>query len=232
MPEAKIKRNYLYIADTAHLPYGNKSPEYLIERGRVLTNFFISQDIFTIIIACHTSSATSLATLRREFPRVTYIDLIPFTIQHTLAQTKTGHIGILATQATINSGIHKRLLLEHNRNVIAVEQACPLFVPLIETNASPEEVAQAIALYMQPLLAAHVDTVILGCTHYEFLRPHLEAYAPSISFVSAAQADLLENAQLGNFSLISTGLFTHSPEFIQTLIGPYQYTLETKKNLL
>lgn len=232
LPSALKERSYLYIADTAHLPYGNKTPEYLIERGRVLTRFFIRHNISTIIIACHTSSATSLPTLRQEFPDVTYIDLIPFTIEHALIKTKSGTIGILATQATINSGIHKKLLLKENKSASIFEQACPLFVSLIEADGSPEEIAQAIAVYMDPLLKADVDTVILGCTHYEFLRPYLEAYAPSVYFVSAAQADLLEPAQLDTLSFVSTGLFTHSPQFIQTLIGPYVYSLQTEKTLL
>lgn len=197
----------------------------------MLTRFFISQNITTIIIACHTSSATSLPTLKKEFPQINYIDLIPFTIQRAATQTKTCRIGVLATQATINSGIHKKLLLAHNSQLTVIEQACPLLVPLIETDASQEEIAQAIAHYMNLLLSAGVDTVILGCTHYEFLRPQLEIYAPSIAFVSAAQAHLLEPALLEDFSLISTGSFTHTRSFIQTLIGPYQYTLETEKSL-
>lgn len=197
----------------------------------MLTRFFIAQNITTIIIACHTSSATSLATLKQEFPHVTYIDLIPFTIDQAIMQTKTGRIGILATQATIHSGIHKKSLLAQNKNIITIEQACPLLVPLIETDASPEKITQAIAFYMQDVLEAQVDTVILGCTHYEFLRPYLEQYAPSVCFISAAQADLLEHAQLDHLSLIATGSFTHSPQFIQTLIGPYEYSLETEKNV-
>ncbi len=227
----QAKRNYLYIADTAHLPYGNKKPDYLIERGRALTRFFISQNITTIIIACHTSSATSLPTLKKEFPQITYIDLIPFTIERAVTQTKTARIGVLATQATINSGIHKKLLLAQNQNVTVIEQACPLLVPLIETDATQEEVAQAIHFYMRPLLEAHVDTVILGCTHYEFLRPQLERYAPSLTFISAAQEHLLNPAPVEQFSLISTGPFTHTQSFIQTLIGPYKYVLETEKHL-
>lgn len=230
-PSTPTKRSYLYVADTAHLPYGNKTPDYLIERGRVLTRFFIAHNITTIIIACHTSSATSLATLKQEFPQITYIDLIPFTIDHAVTHTKTGRIGVLATQATINSGIHKKLLLAQNKQLVVVEQACPLLVPLIERDASPAEIKDAIDLYMEPLLACQVDTVILGCTHYEFIRPHLEQHIPSVRFVSAAQTQLLEPAELSHFSLITTGPFTHTPRFIQTLIGSYQYDLETDKTL-
>ena len=228
---APTKHNYLYIADTAHLPYGNKSPEYLIERGRALSRFFLSQGITTIIVACHTSSATSLAVLQKEFPEISYIDLIPYTVTQALTCSSNKRIGVLATQATVQSGIHKRLLQKEDPHITVISQACPLFVTLIESEASNADIQKAIALYMQPLFEANVDTAILGCTHYEFLRPLIEAYAPSVQFISAAQATILKSAQVEEFSIVATGSFTHSPTFIKNLIGPIQYTLEVEKNI-
>ena len=181
----------VYVADAAHLPYGQKSIEFLISRGTAITQFFESVGITTIFVACHTLSATAVTTLKKLFPHITYIDLLPLTITRALAVTKNNRIGVMATQATINTHIHQRLLNEaittHNTTIL-IEQPCPDFVPLIERKASPQECQTAIDEYLTPLLAADADTIILGCTHYPFIQKLLETRAPHSTFISAANS--------------------------------------------
>jgi glutamate racemase len=168
------------------LPYGNKSSEFLIERGKEITNYFLSQNIDTIVVACHTSSATSLPILQKLFPQVMYIDMLMPTIDMALKETKNNRIGIMATQATVDSHVHKNLLLERNLDVQVFEQACPDFVPLIESKAPPKELEKAIKEYLKPLLKESIDTLILGCTHYAFLEEQIQKQAPRLKLISAA----------------------------------------------
>lgn len=179
----------IYVADAAHLPYGEKSVEFLLKRATAITHFFEKEGITTIFVACHTLSATVIPTLQKQFPHITYIDLLPLTVQRALTCTKNNRIGIMATPATIASHVHQRLIEAlSSSTVTAIEQACPDFVPLIERKASPAECMPAITAYLTPLLAASVDTIILGCTHYPFLQNLLQEQAPQVTFVSAANA--------------------------------------------
>jgi glutamate racemase len=179
----------VYVADAAHLPYGQKTPEFLIDRATAITRFFESQGITTIFVACHTLSATAVAPLKILFPHITYVDLLPLTVTRALASTKNNRIGVMATPATIATHIHKKsILASTDLETTIIEQACPDFVPLVERKASPQECKAAIATYLTPLLAAEVDTIILGCTHYPFIQPLLEKQTPHITFISAANA--------------------------------------------
>lgn len=179
---------FIYVADAAHLPYGQKSTEYLIERATRITRYFQKQGIVTIFVACHTLSATALPLLKKLFPTVTYIDMAPATTEKALKTTRNKRIGIMATTATIESHMHKKLLENTDSTVSTFEQACPLFVPLIEQQASPQELKVAIQVYLKPLLMENVDTIILGCTHYPFIQDQLQQEAPGITFISAANS--------------------------------------------
>ena len=180
----------VYVADAAHLPYGQKTADFLIARTIAITHFFESLGITTIFVACHTLSATAITTLQKLFPHITYVDLLPLTIIRALEVTKNNRIGVMATPATINAHVHQRLLSEATigNTTTLIEQPCPDFVPLIEKKASPQECKIAIDAYLTPLLAADVDTIILGCTHYPFIQKLLEAQSPHITFLSAANS--------------------------------------------
>lgn len=184
--------NFVYIADAAHLPYGQKSYTYLLERATRITQFLQEKNISTIVVACHTLSATILPELQALFPEIQYIDMIPPTIYKALEVTKNKQIGVMATTATIERSFHKKLLKMADENVMVYEQACPLFVELIEKETNTQELNNAIDLYLQPLLKNNVDTIILGCTHYPFIEHLLHKKAPTITFVSAAHTLLPE----------------------------------------
>jgi len=181
------------------LPYGEKTADFLIERARKITRYFKDNGITTIVIACHTSAATSLKTLEKEFPEITFIDPLPITTDNAVKITKNGRIAIMATERSISTGIHKKLLHKRDSNVTAVEQACPLLVPLIENNGSEEEINAAIELYTKKLRALKADTVILGCTHYPFIEQQIQHYLPKATFVSAASA-IKYIIKAGNFT--------------------------------
>ncbi len=206
-----LPQETVYFADAAHLPYGQKTVEFLINRGIAITCFFESLGITTIFVACYTLSATAVASLRKLFPHITYVDLLPLTIDRALAVTKNNRIGVMATQATINTHIHQRLLSEAviitiNTSATLIEQPCPDFVTLIERKASPQECQTAIDEYLTPLLTADVDTIILGCTHYPFIQKLLEDQAPHITFVNAANSllNFTERTDISHIHFVTT----------------------------
>ena len=190
--------HYVYVADAAHLPYGEKSVDYLIERGKKITEFFIEQNIFTIVIACHTSSATSLKKLEELFPQVTYIDMLPLTTDSALGKTHNNNIGVMATNATIATHAHNILLQQKNPTVHVTELGCPLFVPLIESQASDTQINNAINDYLIPFKADTVDTIILGCTHYAFIQQQIEINAQEVQVISAASCckEIIKNHKI------------------------------------
>lgn len=189
--------DFVYIADTAYLPYGEKSPEVLIERGHVVTQLFLKQGITTIVVACHTSSATTLPTLQKAYPHVTFIDMLFPTITAACNITKNNSVGVFATAATIKSGVHKILLHSLNPNITVIEQACPLLVPLIENeNSTKQEINRTLQSYLAPIIAEQADTLILGCTHYAFLKDFIKELAPQLQLVCADQEAALRFANV------------------------------------
>ncbi|MFT6765696.1 MAG: glutamate racemase [Alteromonas naphthalenivorans] len=111
--------------------------------------------------------------------------LVP-TIDMAVKKTKSGRIGIMATQTSIDSHVHKKLLLDRNSELFIFEQACPDFVPLIESQAPQKDLDQAIENYLKLLLKSNIDTLILGCTHYAFLEKLIQKQAPKLTLISAA----------------------------------------------
>lgn len=191
---------FIYIADTAYLPYGEKTPETLIERGKIVTDLFLNYGITTVIVACHTSSATALPTLKVLYPQVTFIDMLAPTITAALKTTHNKKIGVFATAATIKNGIHKRLLHSIDSSVIVVEQACPQLVPLIENqNSTKTEQIATLNEYLAPMIQENIDTLILGCTHYAFLEDLIHQLIPKIQIISAhKEAEKLFNTSTKN----------------------------------
>lgn len=181
-------QEFVYVADTGHVPYGEKTIEYLHNRAQKIMQYFKDLGIYTVVIACHTSSVTSFDFLRTTFPEITFIDPLSWTITDALETTKNDRVGILATERSISTHVHKNMLHTQNKMLSVVEQACPLFVPLLESSAKEKELVDAVAVYTQPLKNANVDTVILGCTHYPFLQNKIMQFFPSVTCISAASS--------------------------------------------
>lgn len=202
------------------MPYGTKSRKVLIERGRVVTQTLLSYGIDTIVIACHTSSANCLEALKKEFPDVTFIDMLLPTLYQAQAITRNNKVGVIATEATIASQAHKKLAAMHIPGVTLFDQACPLLVPLIESFSSTyEEKIKALNEYLTPLITHNIDTLILGCTHYAFLEKEIRALAPDIALVSASSC--IEQIQpphtKGTITIVTSGCQNYSDSILHFL---------------
>jgi len=161
--------NISYLGDTARVPYGPKSPEtvqrYAIELGDML----MKDDAKALVVACNTVSSVALPTLTKKFP-VPVIGVIEPGARAAVSATRNLHVGVIGTRGTIRSGAYEKALRAANDQVRVTSQACPLLVPLIEEGLLNDEITDRMILrYLEPLLKADIDTLVLGCTHYPLL---------------------------------------------------------------
>jgi glutamate racemase len=182
LPHARL----LYFADTAHVPYGERTPAEVRHYALSISQFLIQRGAQALIFACNTSSALALELARDRFD-VPIFGTIEPGARAGLAATRNGRIGVIATQATVNSGVYGERLRTLDSSIFALEEACPEFVPLVESERTISDEARAAAVrYLQPLIKAGCDTVVLGCTHYPLLLQVLQEVAPEITFVDPA----------------------------------------------
>ncbi|MGF6394844.1 glutamate racemase [Pseudomonas plecoglossicida] len=168
-----------YVADSGHVPYGEKSPDYIRQRLRRIAEFFQAQGAKAMVLACNTATVAAVADLRELYPDWPLVGMEP-AVKPAAAATRSGVVGVLATTGTLQSAKFAALLDRFASDVRVVTQPCPGLVDLIETgDLGSEQLRQLLLGYVQPLLAAGCDTLILGCTHYPFLRPLLATMLPA-----------------------------------------------------
>ncbi len=170
MPEESL----LYVADTAHCPYGARPIDYLTERALCITAYLQAQGAKAIVVACNTATVATVATLRERFS-LPIIGIEP-AIRPAAANTRSGVIGVLATAATLGSAHLAALIERHTDYHEVLTSACPGWVEAVEAGDLESAATQALVqAHVQPLLDAGADTLVLGCTHFPFLRPLIEA---------------------------------------------------------
>ncbi|TLU67476.1 glutamate racemase [Thalassotalea litorea] len=166
--DALPQEHLFYFADTANTPYGNKSDRFLLQRTEQIVEFFVQQGCKAIVVACNTATVHSIAKLREQF-KLPVIGVEP-GIKPAGKATKTGKVGVLATQQTLESQSFAQLKLLECPDVDVIGQACPDFVSLVESGSFNDTKAQeAVFRYVQPLIAQQCDQIVLGCTHFSFL---------------------------------------------------------------
>ena len=226
--------NLLYFADTAHVPYGDKTPEQVRHYALSISRFLIAQGAQMLVFACNTTSALALDKARQCFPDVPIFGVIRPGAREA-ATLSQGKVGVLATAATVQTRVYTRVLHEYRADLQVEEIACPAFVPLVEAQQTQSlEALEACKHYLAPLQRAGADTVILGCTHYPLLLPALQKVAPEIRFVDPATAVAQEVAQCVGDSATgaSSRRFFVSGEksgvgsWIESLLGLENVTLE------
>ena len=180
--------NLIYVADSAHAPYGAKTAEYIAERCVKISEFLLSQQVKLIVVACNTATAYAAEVLRQQVS-IPVVGLEP-AVKPAVKLTQTGKIGVLATRQTANSPRLKRLIEAHAQNSQVLVQACPGLVEHVEQGGfSSPTLKQLLAEYLAPLQEQGVDTLVLGCTHYPFLRETLtELTQGRMTIVETSQA--------------------------------------------
>lgn len=169
IPNEKI----IYFGDTARVPYGSKSKDTVTRFSEQIVRFLRTFQVKTIVVACNTASAYALEALEQDMD-IPIIGVLKPGARAAMETTENGRIGVIATEATIGSGMYDRYIEELNQNVTIYGKACPLFVPLIEEGLWEDPVTDEIARrYLAELIDIDIDTLILGCTHYPLIRSTL-----------------------------------------------------------
>lgn len=179
----------LYLGDCGHIPYGEKTPEFIRQRCSVMAGFFREQGAKALVIACNTATVAGVADLRRDFPDWPIVGMEP-AVKPAAAATRSGVVGVLATTGTLQSAKFAALLDRFATDVRVITQPCPGLVERIESgDLHSPELRALLKHYVDPLLANGCDTIILGCTHYPFLKPMLKSMIPeTISLIDTGAA--------------------------------------------
>lgn len=167
-----------YVADTKNAPYGEKTPEQILQYSLDITQYLINtHQIDALILACNTATSSAIKHLRETYPSLIIIGTEP-GIKPAIEQTSTGKIGVLATPATLQGDKYQKLAetLSFQKSVHIYEQACPGLVEQIEKGAMESEETQALLKqWLSPMRENNVDTIVLGCTHYPLIGQNIES---------------------------------------------------------
>jgi glutamate racemase len=179
----------LYLADSGHVPYGEKSPEFIRDRCRSIASFLLEQGAKALVVACNTATAAGIADLRLLYPDLPLVGMEPAVKPAALA-TRSGVVGVLATTGTLKSAKFAALLDRFASDVRVITQPCPGLVERIEAGELDTPGTRSLlAGFVQPLIEQGCDTVILGCTHYPFVKPLLREMLPaSVALVDTGAA--------------------------------------------
>ena len=185
LPEEK----YVYFSDNAHCPYGEKTAGYIQDRARAITTTLLGKGCGIIVVACNTATAAAIRTLRTEFPDTPFIGMEP-AVKPAALGTKTGVIGVLATAGTLKGSKYLKTRGIFEDEVRIVEHVGEGFVELVERGIfTGPEAEETVRRSLRPLLDEGADTIVLGCTHYPFLRDTIQAIAgPDIRIIDPAPA--------------------------------------------
>ena len=189
IPNEKI----IYFGDTARVPYGSKSKDTVTRYSQQIARFLRTFDVKTIVVACNTASAYALDTLEKELD-IPVIGVVKPGAKVAAEVTKNGKVGVIATEATINSHMYTQYIQDINPDVTIYGKACPLFVPLVEEGLLQDPVTDEIARrYLAELIDIDIDTLILGCTHYPLIRSTLgRIVGENVTLVNPAYETALE----------------------------------------
>lgn len=170
------KENIVYFGDTARVPYGSKSRNTIIRFSEQIIRFLQTKQVKAIVIACNTASALALESVRDEFD-VPILGVVVPGAKAAVEATVNGKVGVVGTEATVQSGMYTKVIQRMNPEIQVLEKACPLFVPLIEEGFKEHHVTQEIIeFYLDSMKKTDIDAMILGCTHYPLLRSKIRAY--------------------------------------------------------
>lgn len=187
--------NLVYVADSGHAPYGDRPEAFIEQRAMAVTGFLVASGAKAVVLACHTVTVVAVEALRARYGLP--IVAIEPAIKPAAAASRRGVVGVLATTRTLASAAVARLTAQHAQGVQLIVQACPGLVEAVEAgDTGSDALLQLLTQYTSGMRAAGADTVVLGCTHYPFLRDALHrVLGPTVALVDPAQAVAREVAR-------------------------------------
>ena len=205
LTEALPQESFLYLGDTARLPYGTKSAKSVIRYVLQTTSLLKARGIKLLVIACNTATGVSLEALQDAYPDLPVIGVIRPGAEAACRSSRNGHIGVIATESTVNAGVYEREILRIRPDARVFAKACPLFVPLAEEGWCDGQIATLVAeRYLGDLVKeTGIDTLVLGCTHFPVLAGAIQSVVgPDVTLVDSARTtaefvqDMLERRDI------------------------------------
>ncbi|AXG74159.1 glutamate racemase [Flavobacterium arcticum] len=219
--------NTIYLADSKNAPYGQKSKDEIIDLSIKNTEYLLNQNCKLIVIACNTATTNAIKELREKYD-VPFIGIEP-AIKPAALQTRTRTIGILATKGTLNSVLFHKTVAAF-KNLTVIEQVGHGLVQLIEEGKiGGNEIDELLQLYLNPMLKADIDCLVLGCSHYPYLVPQIKKILPkSVKIIDSGLAVAKQTKTvLEKYELLNTGIqksnqvfYTNAnPEVLTTIVS-------------
>jgi len=206
----------VYFGDTARCPYGPRQPEEVRRFALEIMDMLIEQDVKLLVIACNSAASTALQEARHRYD-VPVISVIEPGVKAALASTRNRRIGLIGTEATVNSGAYDDVLAATRANVQMFSEACPRFVEFVEAgDTTSDELMRVAEGYLAPLKELEVDTLILGCTHYPLLSGMIQ-YVMGDNVVLVSSAEVTANevfAKLKNDELLNPSTAAAAHRFV------------------
>jgi len=209
--------DFIYYADSGHCPYGGKSREAIQARAVAITDLLLARGAKLIVVACNTATIAAVEQLRASYP-VPFVGMEP-AVKPAVALTKSGVVGVLATGAALAGEKFHKLVADHGAGVRMITQPCPGWVEQVEGgDLDGPRTRELVAQYTRPLLVEGADVLVLGCTHYPFLRPRIaELAGPAVALLDTGEAvarqtrrvlereNLLAAREVGNLQWLTSG---------------------------
>lgn len=218
--------NLLYVADSAHVPYGNKPELFIEQRALAIAKFLVGQNAKAIVVACNTATSAAVATLRAQF-QIPIVGMEP-ALKPAMTHTRSGVIGVLATSGTATSSKFANLLARFSGRAQVLVQPCHGFVEAVERGEMHAASTRTlIAQTLAPLLQRGADTLVLGCTHYPFLRTAIQEIAgptvtvidPSAAVARELRRRLAEDDLLSDTGGLESFWSSDAPQRVQPLMS-------------
>lgn len=215
--------SFLYLGDTARLPYGTKSPDTVIAYAKQAASILIEKGIKFLVVACNTATALALPALRAQFPELTIVGVVEPGANAACKASHNNQIAVIATEATVKAEGYQKAIHQLKPKATVVAEGCSLFVALAEEGWVKGDIAEAIAeRYLEPLLFGmpdfKPDTLILGCTHFPALiEPIKKVAGPNINVIDSAHSTAKVVAeQLHKLNLLNEQLAPGQTHFMVT----------------
>ena len=220
MPQADLT----YVADRARAPYGTKSLSDVKEMSLEIADVLIRRGATTLVVACNTASAAALETIRNQFPATPVVGMEP-AVKPAASTSANGVIGVFATAATFQGQLFEAVVSQYATGVRVVTAACPGWVNMVERGSVVgAAVESSIRTAVQPVLDEGADTLVLGCTHFSFLKPAIvNVVGPSIRVIDPAPAVAIQTSRVaedvgkGEMEFVASGSLNEFQDLVDSL---------------
>ncbi|MCE9598457.1 MAG: glutamate racemase [Spirochaetia bacterium] len=218
---------FLYLGDTARIPYGSRSPRTVKRYSMEIASFLEQHDIKMLVVACNTATAHALPDLTARM-NVPVIGVIEPGVRALLSATQSGKVGVIGTRSTIKSAAYETEIHKIDSSVKVVSQACPLFVPIVEEGWMNKEFTRlAVREYLGPLHDQGVDAVVLGCTHYPLIRHAIALEFPEFKLIDSS----VEMAGAVSAAVHATGIASAGKGSVRIMVTDVTEQLSSLQDL-